>query len=785
MQDDAPYATLDVPCDSDHNSLDAGAGAGPSDSYQFELRNDFLHFDEILWLGGPHDGYQPHSTSLSAYVWIRRSTSKTRREYFALWQSALSFGVLEAITGLKIPESLLLSPRADGTLVITSGKVSELISHWLFARPMARDTRWIVDWLNSAQRVVGRALQALDEEWILRRASQATYDRDIGLSSDELDNILTSLITLSQWLFVFVMDAILNIVKADTMDLDHVPRVMDWNMNTHSGKVLSYIVYRRKLLGKGWCPYTVPLAVSTFLPGYANTLAPFFRSSPTEHAECTDFTCVTHNLNPTQYVTQHAPESPCSGTGPSCPILTPPITDVYQMLSLKKIPVIVLNNDQTLSVRNADDGPYMAISHVWADGLGSTTEAGLPMCQISRIAGYSRKLVPDGAFWVDSLCVPERKDLRKDAIRLMAETYRRAHAVVVLDAGIRSLCTSTTPLKEVALRIERSAWMQRVWTLQEAVLAKALHFEFADGLTPMTQLQEAFTTALTLRPSSLGCGVAPEPLLQRYAGALLNMSNVYPMGTWFGDTLRMLQKRTTSKPEDETIAVAGLFGVVVARLLEEDDADARMKVFLLELKTLPTDLVFDIRVRPSDRLRFAGFRWAPRTLTRASAGSQRGYMAAFCTPEGLTTEGELSLITFCSDFPLIERPVDTGGVLFNELIVFDSDRRMPWELKVRSRWDYTPQYKPKWNGIITSSHLIRDTTPASLHFYDAAAVHIATSDKSQFSDNASKQPPVVCEYLFPAVLVPAGLEGPIRQWQFHGDAPSVGGTFTLARITVT
>ena len=123
VQDDAPCATLDVPSYSD---LDAGAG--PSDSYQFQLRNDFLHFDEILWLRGPHDGHQ-HSTSLSAYVWTRRSTSKTRREYFALWQSALSFGVLEAITGMKIPESLLLSPRADGTLVITSGKVSELISH--------------------------------------------------------------------------------------------------------------------------------------------------------------------------------------------------------------------------------------------------------------------------------------------------------------------------------------------------------------------------------------------------------------------------------------------------------------------------------------------------------------------------------------------------------------------------------------------------------------------------------------------------------------------------------
>ena len=63
----------------------------------------------------------------------------------------------------------------------------------------------------------------------------------------------------------------------------------------------------------------------------------------------------------------------------------------------------------------------------------------------------------------------------------MAETHRSADGVLVLDAGIRTLCSSSRPLEENLLRITTAAWAQRVWTLQEALLAKALHFEFSDG----------------------------------------------------------------------------------------------------------------------------------------------------------------------------------------------------------------------------------------------------------------------------------------------------------------
>ena len=99
------------------------------------LFKDRIHFPDMRWLGACHNGY-PHSTSLSAYVWIRLGTVTNRQKRLALWQSALSFGVLEIITGMRISENTLLSHRPDGEVVFSSEKVSILISHWLLRPPV-------------------------------------------------------------------------------------------------------------------------------------------------------------------------------------------------------------------------------------------------------------------------------------------------------------------------------------------------------------------------------------------------------------------------------------------------------------------------------------------------------------------------------------------------------------------------------------------------------------------------------------------------------------------------
>ncbi|KAI0754567.1 hypothetical protein C8Q80DRAFT_375029 [Daedaleopsis nitida] len=106
------------------------------------VREDFCLFPDIPWIGGSHNNHC-RATSLSAYVWIRLHTARSPREHLGLWQSALTFGVLEAITGWTISEDLLLSALPNGRRIVTSQQVSKLITTWLYigARPGAGSCR--------------------------------------------------------------------------------------------------------------------------------------------------------------------------------------------------------------------------------------------------------------------------------------------------------------------------------------------------------------------------------------------------------------------------------------------------------------------------------------------------------------------------------------------------------------------------------------------------------------------------------------------------------------------
>ena len=68
---------------------------------------------------------------------------------------------------------------------------------------------------------------------------------------------------------------------------------------------------------------------------------------------------------------------------------------------------------------------------------------------------------------MDTLCIPvdpRFKTYRNKAIHLMATTFHRAAAVLVLDKGLEIVDTSTASFLELGIRILRGAWMKRLWT---------------------------------------------------------------------------------------------------------------------------------------------------------------------------------------------------------------------------------------------------------------------------------------------------------------------------------
>ena len=111
----------------------------------------------------------------------------------------------------------------------------------------------------------------------------------------------------------------------------------------------------------------------------------------------------------------------------------------------------------------------MRLIAVLDSGLGNTKQNALRSCQALRL----QKLVNDlcgtenaTPFWIDTICVPLRREGRKQAIAKMRDAYQQADKVLVLDSFLIN-APSGIDVKEVAMRAYTSTWGTRLWTLQE------------------------------------------------------------------------------------------------------------------------------------------------------------------------------------------------------------------------------------------------------------------------------------------------------------------------------
>lgn len=62
----------------------------------------------------------------------------------------------------------------------------------------------------------------------------------------------------------------------------------------------------------------------------------------------------------------------------------------------------------------------------------------------------------------------------------MRDVYTQAERVLVYDSELMA-STAEASYEELNMRISCSRWVRRLWTVQEAVLAKRLIYQFSDG----------------------------------------------------------------------------------------------------------------------------------------------------------------------------------------------------------------------------------------------------------------------------------------------------------------
>ena len=405
---------------------------------------------------------------------------------------------------------------------------------------------------------------------------------------------------------------------------DSQPREVTRGMYTeHEG-------LKNRMIDNGWCPRQISALRENW-----GTCASFHflshldvRSPLRNHSSCSSHQCLASSTRPGEGV---AHTSYCEG---DCSDFSIRGEDLIEVLEAGQTPVLkVVTNFETgefavYLVPATDETRYIAISHVWLDGLGNAAENMLRGCQVVRL-GQLVAAIPvggesigqDGTFlWIDTLCCPSAAYPYGKALTLkrMKRIYEDAAAVLVLDSGLQSVNASGVGGLEACARLLTSLWMSRLWTLQEAFLAKNLLVQFKDGWAPLDaasdQIHEASKELVFV--SILANQILGAYIHLRQFGQPVSTSD--QPGLQFYTLCQSVRYRSVTFAADEPLCLSTLFQLdhPQAGSLGLVSPEERMPHFWTILDTqrhrIPQYVIFLDR----PKLTRIGFRGLPSTLLR-------------------------------------------------------------------------------------------------------------------------------------------------------------------------
>ncbi|KAI9762714.1 MAG: hypothetical protein M1840_001181 [Geoglossum simile] len=506
-------------------------------------------------------------------------------------------------------------------------------------------------------------------------------------------------------------------------------------------------ILRDRLRDSGWCtsdspffPASLPKTTISADYYFGGCACPRPRG---HHRDCSEAICHAYQkvIDTKTYTPKHA--STCDG---GCGHVLAP-DEIVDIVRKGGIPMISWRGE-TMSVSTfTSPTKYVAISHVWSDGLGNDdVRNSLPTCQLSLIQDLVDQLytarhrspnygyLPDKdedelvGFWIDTLCVPVGKEnsaIRTSAIRQMGNIYRQADRVLVLDSFIQELPHTASTINKYT-RLHLSNWHHRLWTLQEGQLAKTLFFQFKDGAETFYDIRYSERN-IDHKDAAHICS----PVRHLCTTELEAFYRYFEDSTATGDiTTRMrscakyLRSRQTSRMEDEPLCVSTILDLDPSQLLTRATAEDRMANFYDLIRSFDPRIIFN----DHPRLRTDGYRWAPRSflqqlpdlVTMAEGGMTPSPVALIPNSGGLPVQ-----------FPGFEIH-NAGPHLGSSIFVVPKTDTVPWAQQSRPQssraiwWDqwYRLQLVPDENGgfptwnpelryaVISYSNLGQDSLPS-------------------------------------------------------------------------
>ena len=561
-------------------------------------------------------------------------------------QSWLWFGLLAQVTGSKVYRNDF--HRSDET--IGTKQLNAYISRWIDPEKEAAED--LNGHLQATRNV--RASMALEiaRRFISKHCAHDPLDRDdrSRLQSDsesecpyvgcKVDPRFDVNLTLS----IAILGETLQLARPprpssldDRMEFHHEPNTQE----NHWG----YSRYCRiNLQANKWCPFAIR-RIESKRHGVTNAYL-ICKTKPPKpdinHSACTIWGCVA-SIHPQTALHM-------GGCGGKCKTNGIDETKLVEWISQDKTPLVRWTEEKGMECSAHDlkqrGVTFVALTHSWEDGLiesgkdaRNKNDRCMHSCQVEKMQSTCNRLHKDGYLtgskeiylWIDVLCVPREASVRGKAINQMKIIYSRAATVLVWDRNLLQTRKTSSPI-EMNTRIRMSKWAQRLWTLQEAILAEDLHIQFKDDTVSVKELEDGRDKARddidhpfhhvweAGQPFSSAVWKLRQPD-EKYRVQL----------TW-----EAVQFRVVSDPRDEAVILANVLKLDVTRLerigdtLEESTqeshdivADNRMKTFLDMLDEhpdlgIPSGIIF----LPPPKLPIDGYGWAPRTwLTKQARSS--------------------------------------------------------------------------------------------------------------------------------------------------------------------
>ena len=524
----------------------------------------------------------------------------------------------------------------------------------------------------------------------------------------------------------------------------------------------------------GWCPSDIAMIsqdLSASSLYYASSLRRWQLRN--DHSQCNRQACLASQIDTTTYETVHLYEN-CT-----CDHIHVDVSQLTSIIAKEGIPLITItvatSGEPVLEISPFRKGQqYIAISHVWSDGMGNLHQNSLPRCQLLRLKALIDELSWSNGrtldnlnkthlgkfwrrfrgqtipFWLDTLCIPvgsQNKKYRKLAISLMYKTYVSAEDILVLDSELQN-----TPIPsdntEIFLRVSISGWMRRLWTLQEGVLGHHIQVKFKDGVVdlvakynwetdPDTAPDYGKPWAFENRAGSLHAesrsfywnfrslrSSIVDQRERKFMGRInkytpyLDPSKDKSLKECFAilDAFVSSNYRSSLRKADEYLCLSGLLGWDTA-CLDGVPIEHRMKTLLRERSVLPQGLLFIA----GPRMREKGWRWALKDFGNngsvqlsAHLARRDGTAAKLCS-KGLIVEYPGFVI------PPSRRPRTTNE-LFVEVPLLPEYPPVICRFRKHS---ISIQTETADSAYETNTEDPLPTTPLGLFYYDSTSVLVA------------------------------------------------------------